>query len=476
MQQLMGEGGEVVRGDNASASNPRKKYKKSERFKGRDANVRDLNGEIEGVPTMKELKDLLSEEDKAIKFLARKNVITIPEVCARCNNKVGQEWKFHRVRCRRVLCSHTVPEKCELCDYIFLQVTKEGSQTASVTCMNPDCKWEWKPGVEYSSSFFRQSILQDCKLPKNEIVHLLYLWLIKATHTQVCQQLGWHNTTATRWLLLCRQLVTEMMIAQPHDNIMIGGHGVIVEIDESKFAKRKYNKGRRVKGSWVLGMVERTAERRMVLLVVDERDKITLENAIRSFVHPGSTIHTDMWKGYIGLERLGYDHHTLCHEHEFVAADGVHTQTIEGNWTPLKRSIPVQCREGVDLQDYLFEYMWRRRNGTNAWEALLAGLASVRLTRRELASLLTRRERECEDDDESYNPKQDDKQDRRLRGEEDLANFGDMHLTPQQEEEDEDDDEWNDETLAYEVISELLEGGAIDRSVFHNDGSEIGRL
>ena len=34
---------------------------------------------------------------------------------------------------------------------------------------------------------------------------------------------------------------------------MIGGQGKIVKIDESKFGKRKYNKGRLVEGQWVLG-------------------------------------------------------------------------------------------------------------------------------------------------------------------------------------------------------------------------------
>ncbi len=36
----------------------------------------------------------------------------------------------------------------------------------------------------------------------------------------------------------------------------IGGPVRIVEIDETKFGKRKYNRGKRVEGSWILGMIE----------------------------------------------------------------------------------------------------------------------------------------------------------------------------------------------------------------------------
>ena len=41
----------------------------------------------------------------------------------------------------------------------------------------------------------------------------------------------------------------------------LGGEGRVVEIDESKFGRQKYHRGRRVDGQWVFGGVERESKR-----------------------------------------------------------------------------------------------------------------------------------------------------------------------------------------------------------------------
>ena len=40
--------------------------------------------------------------------------------------------------------------------------------------------------------------------------------------------------------------------------VVIDGPGIEVEIDESKFGRRKYNRGRWQEGHWVFGGIERT--------------------------------------------------------------------------------------------------------------------------------------------------------------------------------------------------------------------------
>ena len=55
----------------------------------------------------------------------------------------------------------------------------------------------------------------------------------------------------------------------------IGGHGVIVEVDETKLGKLKYNCGQVVEGAWVVNGIERTPQRRVFSVHVDCRDSET---------------------------------------------------------------------------------------------------------------------------------------------------------------------------------------------------------
>ena len=92
----------------------------------------------------------------------------------------------------------------------------------------------------------------------------------------------------------------------------IGGAGDIVEIDESCFGRRKYNRGRAVRQVWVLGGVSRNTKETF-LVICKKRDKKTLHRLISRHVEKGTTIHTDQWRGYYGLEDLGFKHYCVNH-------------------------------------------------------------------------------------------------------------------------------------------------------------------
>ena len=84
--------------------------------------------------------------------------------------------------------------------------------------------------------------------------------------------------------------------------MLVGGEGVELEADESKFAKRKYHKGRRKgDGRWVIGVKEKhlrpgEKKRRCITAVVEKRDTETIRALFHRFVLPGSIVNTDYWK------------------------------------------------------------------------------------------------------------------------------------------------------------------------------------
>jgi len=156
------------------------------------------------------------------------------------------------------------------------------------------------------------------------------------------------------------------------NNTKIGGNGIIVEVDESKFGHRKYNRGRIVEGVWILGLVERTQQRRTIMVTIKRKTAKSLRKRILKYVAEGSIIHSDGWKGYCGLENLGYIHKTVNHKHNYVdPMTGCHTNTIEGNWNGVKCGIPKKHYNKKGIKFYLYLFMLQRNLPEDVFFTLL---------------------------------------------------------------------------------------------------------
>ena len=178
-----------------------------------------------------------------------------------------------------------------------------------------------------------------------------------------------------------RKDVTQML---ENEHQKIGGNGVIVEMDESKFGKRKFHRGHHVEGVWVIGAVERTAQRRIFATTVTSRDKDIIKSIIYEFIEPGTIIYSDCWKAYpIAIEELNQNenmnltHDTVNHSVEFKSATGVHTNTIEGNWNGIKCGMTSRHMNQVSAKHKIMVFIWRRQNAHNLWNALMQALAEV---------------------------------------------------------------------------------------------------
>ena len=142
----------------------------------------------------------------------------------------------------------------------------------------------------------------------------------------------------------------------------IGGNGVEVEIDKSKFGKRKYYRGHRVEGQWVFGGREKYNKRKVFMIPVENRKEETLIPIIQQWIHPGSIIHSDCWKSYNKLSKIGYTHVTVNHSKEFLnESNAACTNAIEIDWRHAKVLMPCYGVHRGMHSGYLAEFMWHRK-------------------------------------------------------------------------------------------------------------------
>ena len=114
----------------------------------------------------------------------------------------------------------------------------------------------------------------------------------------------------------------------------------IVEIDESKFGKQKFRRGRPVQGKWVLGGIDRET-RETFFKVVQDRSAETLLPILIDNIHPESIVISDCWKSYNSVSKHFKEHLSVNHSLHFVDPKDpmVHTNTIESQWRVLKRNV-----------------------------------------------------------------------------------------------------------------------------------------
>lgn len=129
----------------------------------------------------------------------------------------------------------------------------------------------------------------------------------------------------------------------------------------------------------VVGMVERGTDGkigRVVARVATDASKKTLHGLAKEYILPSSTVFTDDWSSYDGLEKHGYTHKRIRHSERIYVAGDVHTNTIEGFWSLVKRGLGGVYHNvsAKYLQTYLNEYAFRfnrRDMGNLLFKAIL---------------------------------------------------------------------------------------------------------
>jgi transposase-like protein len=128
----------------------------------------------------------------------------------------------------------------------------------------------------------------------------------------------------------------------------------------------------------VLGAVERKG--RVICRTAADTTSKTLHGFVKECVLPKSTVFTDEFVSYHGIDRIDgmeYEHRRINHSASVYVIGDVHTQTIEGFWSLVKRGIGGVYHSVSQkyLQTYLDEYSFRynrRASGNLIFPAILA--------------------------------------------------------------------------------------------------------
>jgi transposase-like protein len=134
-----------------------------------------------------------------------------------------------------------------------------------------------------------------------------------------------------------------------------------VEVDETYMGgKRPGKRGRGAAGKTIVAGIAQRKGKIMAFKVPDVKAN-TLMLIIIGKVVQNSSVYTDELHSYNRLKSLGYDHESVSHASKVYVSGNVHTNTIDGFWSLLKRGIngTYHAISGKYLQSYVDEYVFR---------------------------------------------------------------------------------------------------------------------
>lgn len=210
----------------------------------------------------------------------------------------------------------------------------------------------------YQRRFRKGTFFAGSQLSIEQILKISHAWIYSLPISFAMREAHVASNTAVDWASFCREVLIHAFMDNPQK---IGGEGKVVEIDESKFGRRKYHRGHRVEGQWVFGGYERGTGK-VFMVPVEFRGADTLLPIISEWIEPGTTIISDWWKAYDCLENEGYQHLKVNHSVNFVdPITGAHTNSIESTWRAAKASMSSSGRRKEHMAGNLARYMFLKR-------------------------------------------------------------------------------------------------------------------
>ena len=202
---------------------------------------------------------------------------------------------------------------------------------------------------------------QNSPLSLEKVLLFVFLWVLGVRDREISNLLEVSHNYLSAVSRKLRQIVGEEF--KKSLPVFSG----VVEIDEYDFIKRKIEIGKsKVAKKWILIMLERKTKQ-IYVEYIPERTKAVVVPIIQRMCLPGTIIITRTWAGYGRLEDLGYPHYTYDKRLGFIDPSNkhIHHSTIKNAFTWLKYHIKTKNRVGHHLQEYILEWLWRKRHASS---------------------------------------------------------------------------------------------------------------
>lgn len=230
-----------------------------------------------------------------------------------------------------------------------------------VRCTRKSCRQQRK--------FHENDLFKKSKINSTMILKIVFMWCKNTKIKNICEILGISKKVVRSVLKNLENLLEKM---KKYYKTKIGGNKMIVEVDESKFGKRKFNKGHHVDGVWIIGGVERSENKKINLEIIKKRNTENIDLFFKNNINIDSIVLTDCWRGYNNVQKNGYQHNTVNHSKFFKDPQTlIHTNTIEGNWNGIKQQVPPRCRTIKKIQMYLNLVMLKRNYKNDYFKLLI---------------------------------------------------------------------------------------------------------